>query len=110
MRAHETNKEFYEDLLRYEKEGKVLFMPRTIPYEHFKVHVGKKTLTVHISLVDFGREILDKVESHDFFSENLIESYLGKSITYVNKMVEQGEYIRIVRGKGLKFYVKKDWE
>lgn len=105
-----TNKEFYQQLLDYEKDGLIQFIPKHVPEGHTRIYVGKKTLTLDISIAEFARDIAGKVASHDFFTENLLERYLEKSATYVNKLVDKGEYVKLVRGKGIKFYVKKDWE
>ena len=37
-----TNKKFYQQLLDYEKDGLIQFMPRHIPEDHIKIYVGEK--------------------------------------------------------------------
>ena len=105
-----TNKEFYEALLKYESEGKLLFMPKRIPSDFFKINMYKKNIALHTSLIDFSQEIKDKVDSHNFFTQRGLEMYINKSLSYVNRLVRDGEYIRLIEGQGLKFYLKKDWE
>ena len=105
-----TNKKFYQQLLDYEKKGLIQFMPRHIPEDHIKIYVGKKTLSLHKSIADFAKDINEKIESHDFFSENMLERYLDRSVSYVDRLVRENKYVMLIRGRGLKFLIKKDWK
>lgn len=99
-----SNKEFYDLLLQYEHEGKVIFMPRVLPSRFYKVLVGKRHIAVNMDIFEFGKEIEDKL-----FSQQTLEQHIGKSNSVVKRMIAEGEYIRITRST-FKFYIKKDWE
>lgn len=98
------NKEFYELLLQYEAEGKVIFMPRVLPSRFYKVLVGKKHIAVNMDIFEFGKEIEKRL-----FSQQSLEQHIGKSNSVVKRMIAEGEYIKITRST-FKFYIKKDWE
>lgn len=105
-----SNKKFYENLLEYEKAGLLKFMPRNIETDFCKVKLGSVVLAVHYNITHFIVEISLKEREHQLFTQSELEGHLQKSASFISKLVRQGEYLRFTRGKGMKFYIKKDWE
>ena len=104
------NKEFYEKLLAYEQEGKILYAVKRVnmPDRFFRIKIGnKRYFCLHTSIVDFASIIEQKAASGDFLSQSMIEERLHCSGTKIADLVNKGKYVIIVRGN--KFYIKKDW-
>lgn len=105
-----SNKEFYEKLLQYEDNGQIKFLPKVLENDYLRLQVGKKVMAIHLSAVEFARDIKSKERNHQFFTQATLESYLDRTHPFIERAVREGEYVRIVRGKSAKFYIKKDWE
>lgn len=109
MKKDMTNKEFYDTLLKYEKQGLIAFMPKSMDDGFFKIRIGTKIIALSTRIYGFGDAMIEKIKEGSFHTQKTLENSLGKSSSYVNARVEAGEYVRFYRGKGLKFYIKKDW-
>lgn len=106
-----SNKEFYEKLIEYESSGLItLNWEGTKRAGFIRMNVGKKVIAVCLEILDFAKEIKNKIDKNQFFSQKTLENHLNVSNTYIQRRVELGEYVKIVSGGlGYKFYIKKDW-
>lgn len=106
-----SNKEFYEQLIRYEQGELVIFTPsQGFSWKDFiKIPIGKRTIAVHISISQFAAEIMKKIGTNQLFTQQTLEAYLKKSASVVMRLIYEGEYVRI-KSNWSKFYIKKDWE
>lgn len=109
--AQTRNENFYNNLLEYEKQGKILFGARTVsmPEKFFRIKIGvpNRYLSLHIDIVDFVKEIEDMIESKNLYTQNMLEQELQCTNTKIVNLVNKGEYEMINRG--FKLYLKKDW-
>lgn len=106
------NKDFYEKLIEYETSGLIVLNYKgTRQIDFIRMNIGKKVIAVSLEILDFAKEIKNKIDECQFFSQNTLENYLNVSNTYIKRRVELGEFVKIARGeKGCKFYIKKDWK
>lgn len=104
-----SNKDFYDRLTGYEGKGLILFMVRPVPKGFFLIKVGNKNVAVSREIAEFAKEIENKVKGDQLFSHKSLEKHLDKSRSFIDAAVANGKYLLFHRGKGLKFYIKKDW-
>lgn len=103
-----SNKEFYEKILAYEAEGKLLFMPKVVPDDFIRIIIDTRSLGIHKSIYDFGQTLIYKADNAQFFTQKMLERYIGKSASVVMRLLLEGKYALIKRN-WTKFYIKKDW-
>lgn len=102
------NREFYEKILKYEAEGRLIFMPRIVPEDFVKITIDTRSFGIHKSIYHFGGTIISKADTHQFFTQKMLERYIGKSAPVVLRLLHEGEYALIKRNM-TKFYIKKTW-
>lgn len=102
------NREFYEKILKYEAEGRLIFMPRSIPDDFVKITIDTRSLGIHKSIYNFGETLIHKADNAQFFTQKMLERYIGKSSSVILRLLHEGEYVLIKRN-WTKFYIKKDW-
>lgn len=110
-----SNKEFYEKILQYEQDGLLMFSPKAYPSNFVKMRIMPSShISISADIIDFAKEISEKVQNNQFFTQKALESHLGVSASVLMRLVIEEDYIRFSRGSGdenkkRKFYIKKDW-
>lgn len=109
MKQDMTNREFYEQMLEYERQGLIVFMPKILENGFFKIRVGAKIMAISSKIYDFGNAISEKHSQGIFHTQKSLEESLSRSANYIKRLVREQKYEMFIRGKGLKFYIKRDW-
>lgn len=106
-----SNREFYEQILKYEEEGLLVFTPsKGFSWSgYIKIPIGKRTIAIHASISQFAAEIMKKIGTNQLFTQQTLEGYIKKTAPVVMRLLLEGKYIQLKRSI-TKFYIKKDWE